>query len=220
MLPPTGVVTIAGWIGGAVGSLVSAFLIASVTFFAVRRLDEWRPHVEKSIHSPDSSLKYSIFFFLGLQLFIFGTAISVDLSINALLFIFTPLNFIIALLIIADMFRLRSHGISWERTEYAFAVLALFVGILGGLGYWYRRGRKRTEWYDQNVTEEETDESDDDTDQAVTKTDSTQTQEETDKESKEPGVSTEDTGETSEMTTGVESNKERTSEHKNTESEE
>lgn len=162
IFPPSGVGTIAGWIGGALGSLVTSLVLSGAILFAVRSFDEWRPPSEPQQDRPDTRLVTVLFGLLCLQLFIFGTQISVDLGPAAIVLLLAPFNLLVAAVLLGDMHSLRKQGIEWETADYAYPVIALVVGFVGGLGYWYRRGRRRAAW-DAGTSEQETTAADTDT---------------------------------------------------------
>jgi hypothetical protein len=146
IFPPTGVVTVVGWIGGAVGSLVSALVLGGAVLFVVRWVDDWRPGDLAEARPPDSRFKYLLFTTIGAQLFVLGTALSAGLQPSTTLTILSPLNVLVAGSVLGDLFRLRTRGVRWRTAEFGYPVGALVFGALGGLLYWYRRGRKRVEW--------------------------------------------------------------------------
>ncbi|WP_336022510.1 hypothetical protein [Halobellus salinisoli] len=157
ILPPTGAQTIAGWVGGVVGSFVAAILILVVSLFAVRSLDEWRPPTESREGVPDTHVIKAVFLLICVQLFVFGTQISVDLGPRAIVYLLAPLNVLVSGTILWDMYSLSGQGIEWDSTDYGYAALALLVGFAGGFGYWYRRGRARSAWFDARESETEAD---------------------------------------------------------------
>jgi hypothetical protein len=155
VLPPFGAQTIAGWVGGIVGSFVAAVVISGVGLLAVRSLDDWRPPTEAHEGVPDTRIITGLFLLICLQLFIFGTQISVDLGPQAIVYLLAPLNLLVAGAILWDLYSLSRQGIEWESTDYGYAVLALLVGFAGGLGYWYRRGRVRSAWFAAQESDDE-----------------------------------------------------------------
>lgn len=177
LLPPTGALTYAGWTGGAIGSMLAAFTLMMLGVVAVRAADDWRPdHTEslfspepteetadRAVHeAPDSRFKYILFAALCIQLFIFGTALAAGVTFSTALYLLAPLNPLVAGAIIGDMLRLRQRNLEWEQFDWGFPVGALLIGIVGGLGYWYRRGRKRSNWFDTVVDTESSNDNDPD----------------------------------------------------------
>lgn len=153
LLPPTGAVTIAGWAGGALGSLTTATVVGIVALAAVRYADDWRPSDLVGSYVPDSRFKFLVFTAIAAQLFILGTALRAGVSFNTLMFLLSPLNVLIGLTVAGDIYRLQTRGISWERAEYGYAAASLLLGLVAGLGYWYQRGRKRAEWVDAQASD-------------------------------------------------------------------
>jgi hypothetical protein len=152
ILPPDGAVTYAGWVGGLLGSLTSAFIITGLVLVATRRVDDWRPEDLVGHNAPDSNLKYILASAISAQLFVFGTALKSDVSLGTLAVIVSAVNLIVGLAAVGDMFRLKGRGIEWDQSELGLPVAAFLVGIVGGLAYWYRRGRKRGAWVTRNTT--------------------------------------------------------------------
>lgn len=145
ILPPSGARTIAEWLGGALGWLIVAFLFVGLVTAIVRRRDAWRP---ESIlpGTPDSRVKYAVFGAICLQLFILGTAWIAGARYGTILNMSLPFSLLIGVSVLADAVALERHGIEWELTKFAYALAALLFGFVGGLVYWKRRGRKRSEW--------------------------------------------------------------------------
>jgi len=150
LLPPSGVVTIAGWIGGALGSLTTTFIVSGVLLYAVRSFDDWRPNQLIEADTPNSRLKTLLFILICLELFVFGTQVAVNLDWVAVVVMLGPLNLFISVSIAGDMILLQRQGLEWETADYVYPIVALIVGFVGGLGYWYRRGRHRSHWLEQH----------------------------------------------------------------------
>jgi hypothetical protein len=146
ILPPDGAVTYAGWIGGLLGSLTSAFVIVGLVLVATRQVDDWRPGDLIGHDAPDSNLKYVLVSAISAQLFVLGTALTADVSTGTLVVLVSAINPVVGLAVVGDMFRLKGRGIEWNQSEFGLPVAAFLVGIVGGLAYWYRRGRKRAAW--------------------------------------------------------------------------
>lgn len=155
IFPPSGVDTIAGWVGGAVGSFVTTFLLSGIVLLGVRSFDNWRPPKEPREGVPSSGTAYLLFLLISLQLFVFGTEISVGLDLRAMLYLLAPTNLLVSGVVLGDMLRLRGQGIEWETVDFGYPAVALVMGFVGGLGYWYRRGRARSEWYEKQASAEE-----------------------------------------------------------------
>lgn len=151
ILPPDGVVTPVGWLGGFLGSLTTAFVIAGLVLVVTRQVDDWRPGDLTGHETPDSGVKYVLLSAVSAQLFVLGTALTADVSLGTMLLLVSAVNPVVALAVLGDILRLQGRGIEWDRTEFAFPVAALLLGIVGGLAYWYRRGRKRTAWIDADT---------------------------------------------------------------------
>lgn len=143
VLPPAGAVTIAGWIGGAVGAMMAASGVAGAILIGVRLADDWRP-ADISGYAPDSRLRYVVFGTIALQLFVFGTALAAGPKVTIILLVVAPLNILITGAILADVYRLRDRDIGWGVAAFGYAAAALFGGFIGGLAYWYLRGRGRS----------------------------------------------------------------------------
>ncbi len=142
ILPPAGAETVAGWLGGAVGSLVTAGALAGVTVLAVRQVDDWRPgHVPSD--APDSRLGYAVFGTIALQLFVFGTALAAGPKFTTLVIVVGLFNIPVAGAVAGDAARLRGRGVDWRLGAFGYAATTVLTGSLGGLYYWYRRGRQR-----------------------------------------------------------------------------
>lgn len=165
VFPPTGVVTPVGWVAAGLGSVVSVAVLSGVVLFAVRWADDWRPSDLSETTPPDSRFKYLIFTTIGAQLFVLGTALSAGLQASTTLIILSPLNVLLAGFILGDLLRLRTRGIEWRPGEFAYFLAALVFGALGGLVYWYRRGRKRFQWAQADARTETADE--DDTEESI-----------------------------------------------------
>lgn len=146
ILPPDGAVTYAGWIGGLLGSLTSAFVIVGLVLVATRQVDDWRPGDLIGHDAPDSNLKYVLVSAISAQLFVLGTALTADVSTGTLVVLVSAINPVVGLVVVGDMLRLKGRGIEWNQSELGLPVAAFLVGIVGGLAYWYRRGRKRAAW--------------------------------------------------------------------------
>lgn len=142
VLPPAGAVTVAGWIGGAVGALAAAIVGAAAVVLGVRLIDDWRP-VDVPEDAPDSRVRYAVFGTIALQLFVLGSAIAAGLKLTTVLLVVSPLNLPIAGATLGDAYRLRGHGVNWTPAAVGYAAGALLAGALGGLAYWYCRGRRR-----------------------------------------------------------------------------
>jgi hypothetical protein len=152
VLPPDGAVTYAGWLGGLLGSLTSAFVIAGLVLVATRQVDDWRPGELVGHDAPDSNLKYVLFSAISAQLFVLGTALTANVSLGTLVLLISAINPVVGLVVVGDMFRLKGRGIEWDQSEFGLPVAAFLVGIVGGLAYWYRRGRKRAAWVTADTT--------------------------------------------------------------------
>lgn len=238
ILPPSGATTIAGWIGGAIGSLVTTLVIFGVGLFAIRSLDDWRPPTDPELARPETSLRTLLFAFLCVQLFLFGTQVVVDLGIQAIVMVLAPLNVIVSALVLGDMFLLGKQGIEWDSLDYGYAAVALIVGFVGGLGYWFQRGRKRTAWAQAQQDSEEAEDAqqasaeaqaqqdDDEATTAATQPESAIDEREPDTdEGADEDAGTEPTEESSEDNTGADDTEESTaadgeSEHESNESDE
>jgi len=142
VLLPAGAVTVAGWVGGAVGALATAIVSAGAVILGVRLIDDWRP-VDVPEDAPDSRVRYAVFGTIALQLFVLGSAIAAGLKPTTVLLVVSPLNLPIAGATLGDVYRLREHGIGWNPAVVGYAAGALLGGALGGLAYWYCRGRRR-----------------------------------------------------------------------------
>ena len=159
VLPPAGAETIAEWLGSALSWLFVAFLLVGGITAIVRRRDEWRP---ESIlpGTPDSQAKYAVFGAICLQLFVLGTAWIAGAQYATILYMSLPFSLLIAVTVLADAVILERHGIEWvslerhgyewESPKFAYALAALLFGFVGGLVYWKRRGRTRSEWTDSD----------------------------------------------------------------------
>lgn len=142
VLPPAGAVTVAGWVGGALGAMAAAIVGAGVIVLGVRLIDDWRP-VDVPERAPDSRVRYAVFGTISLQLFVLGTALAAGLTVTTILLLVSPLNLPIAGATLADVYRLREHGVGWKSAAFGYAAGALLGGFLGGFAYWYSRGRRR-----------------------------------------------------------------------------
>ncbi len=147
VLPPAGARTIAEWLGSALSWLLVAFLLVGVITAIVRRRDGWRP-ANVLPETPDSRLKYAVFGAIGLQLFVLGTLWTAGARVDTIAYASVPLNLLIAGTVLVDAVSLERHDIEWESPTFAYALAALVFGFVGGLVYWNRRGRTRTEWTD------------------------------------------------------------------------
>ena len=144
VLPPTGTVTVAGWVGGVVGALAVAAVLAGVVVLGVRTADDWRP-ADIPGEAPDSRVRYVVFVAIALQLFVLGTSFAAGLALTTVLLVGSPLNLLIAGAVLVDILRLRGDGLDWETAAFGYAAGAALVGLLAGLAYWYQRGRRRAE---------------------------------------------------------------------------
>lgn len=154
IFPPEGAVTIAGWAGGALGSLTSAFLVVGAMLALTRQVDNWRPQELVGHYVPDSRFKFVVFSGIAVQLFVLGTALTAGVKTTTIFLLLGPFSVILAGAVLGDMLRLRKRGIQWQSVKFVYPVAALILGPVGGLVYWYRRGRKRSEWLDAELATE------------------------------------------------------------------
>jgi hypothetical protein len=161
ILPPAGATTIFGWVGGAVGSLTSAFVVVIAAVFVTRQFDDWRPADLAGYHAPDSRFKYLVFTGIVTEMFVLGTALTANVAFSTITYLLTPLNVVVAVTVLGDILRLRGRGIDFETVEFGYAAFVVLAGFLGGLAYWWRRGRKRAAWVEARTDADDADTSSD-----------------------------------------------------------
>ena len=147
---PAGARSLAEWIGSAMSWMLVGFLLVGLITAIIRRQDGWRPDAVLP-GTPDSRLKYAIFVAIGLHLFILGTAWTAGAGFETMFYMSIPFNLLIAGTVLADAISLERRGIEWTFIKFAYALTGLLLGFGGGLIYWHRRGRKRSEWRDSAI---------------------------------------------------------------------